>query len=639
MTSSNQAALDPRFPWNRYWRVLSGEKAQTGASIPEESSEDSFLYLPANMPPELEIMTSLRTLPDLFATQALILLGRPGSGKSTELEIAKQSGLLEKDGCKLVYQQAKAFEGNARDLIAEVDHARSNGNAVRLVLDGADELLIGKARFLNSLEAELQSRVRQTDVPALKLIISCRAAEWPEGKLANIWPQDQITIARLCQLHSEAANDYVKKHLGDQTDAFWREVTKLKIGFLAVWPHSLSGLVGEFRDNNGRLPGTLFDLVERTARRRCDIHHSETDPERRRRLRDQNIEPEWLYRLASRAAALGIFSGKPLLAQNPGDSGAGVISSQEFAAEAEPWLDATTRLVTQNDLDALQRTALFDPAPKGRLVFSHQLMREFLAAAWLADRKVTVPQLEMLFGSHREDGAWRHYPQLAPIAAWLASHPLQRPWRTFLIEHDPAVLLRADAASLVASEKKDIVSALLKCAVRDRAVDSGWQHRHLRSLACDGLAEILRPYLLNFSGDHEAARDLAIDITREAVVKDAAPALWEAIRKPPVKLRPSMAYALLEVAGDSYDSEWMEILDGAIPLDDQGALLGAALKALVPRRLKVRDVLRHLIPQRDFRIIGLYTRVHGTMTDHMEKADALPIVRHSSLHHASGFGE
>ncbi|MDP1591811.1 MAG: hypothetical protein Q8M07_28895 [Prosthecobacter sp.] len=496
------------------------------------------------------------------------------------------------------------------------------------------------AKFLNSLEAGLEERKRNDSLSSLRLIITCRAAEWPEGKLAHLWPQAQFTVARLCQLDWKSANDFVSKHLGDQTQAFWDEVNALKIHFLAIWPHSLAGLVESFRANNGRLPSTLFELVQQTARRRCDVNHGETDQERRERLHERDVPLARSYRLASSAAALSCFSGRSMLSVHPGDAGTDFITADEFLSGVEPMLDGSILQPESKDLTDLKRLAVFDSVAGGhRLVFSHQLMREFLAAAWLADRGVPVTQLEQLFGCRREDGAWRHYPQLTAVAAWLASHPEQKAWRNFLIKNDPAVLLRADAAGLSECEKKEITAALLECAVRDRAVDAGWQHHQLRGLASDGLAEILRPYLLNDSAEHEAARGLAVDIVREAKVRAAAETLWEAVRPPHAKQRPAMAYALMETSHDSHEREWTEILEGDIPVDDEGALLGAALKVMVPSRLKVRDVLHHLIPEQDFGIIGLYTRVHDLMVDRMEKADALPVVRHSATHHASGFSE
>lgn len=637
MSSLATSNLDPRFPWIRYWQI---QAAVHAPNAHEDFSENEFLRLPGDHWPNAhEADGNLQTLPELLVHSAVILLGRPGAGKTTELELAHTEGQATSDGRAVILHRAKELDGNPCSLFEGTAWKRLSKKPVRLVLDGADELLMENPKYLHQLTKHLKENLEEKPAGHFQVVLSCRAAEWPEGQLTHLWPPGQCVVARLCQLTWEAADAFVKHHLHEQTEAFWKEVWKLKIVFLAVWPHSLAELVQEYRLNDGRLPHSLFDLVHRAAVRRCDVHHSETDDDRRLRLRYHDVETDWVYRLAGRAAALTCFSGRHQVSLRPGETSSYAISAEVLRTTPEPQVDRSVKAITQADLDALPRTAMFARLTGGRICFAHQLFREFMAAAWLADRGVTVLQLENLFGSRAVDGRWRHFPQLAAIAAWLASTPDQGRWRQFLIANDPAVLLRADAACLPDSDKRDIAKALLDRAVQDRAVDSGWQHRHLRGLACEGLAEILRPYLLNFSGANEAARDLAIDIATEANVTAVVPELWEAIRHPNVKLRPDMAHALSQLASDSCNEEWREVLDGEIPLDEQGALLGVALTAMVPRQLRVRDVIRHLIPKRDFDIIGQYTLACSALVSLMEKADALPVVLHSANHHASGFGD
>lgn len=636
MSSLEPSDLKPQFPWTRYWQIQAVYRPPT---TQEDFGEDEFLSLPGDhWRTKQEARTHLQTLSELLVHPAVILLGRPGAGKTTELEMAHALGQTRADGRAVILHRAKELEGDPRSLFEDAAWKRASNKPIRLVLDGADELLMENPKYLHQFAKHLKEKLDEKPTGHLQLVLSCRAAEWPEGQLTHLWPQAQCVVARLCQLTWEAADAFVKHHLHEQAEAFWNEVRKLKIVFLAVWPHSLAELVQEFRLNEGRLPHSLFDLVHSAALRRCDVHHSETDDDRRLRLRDHDVETDWVYRLAERAAALTCFSGRHQLSLRPGDTFTHAISAEVYRSTPEPQVDHSVKAISQADLDALPRAAMFARLTGGRICFAHQLFREFMAAAWLADRGVTVLQLENLFGSRAVDGRWRHFPQLAAIAAWLASTPDQGRWRQFLIANDPAVLLRADAACLPDSDKRDIAKALLDRAVQDRAVDQGWQHRHLRGLACEGLAEILQPHLLNFSGANEAARDLAIDIATEANVTAVVPALWQAIRHPNVKLRTDMAHALSQLARDSCNEEWRQVLDGEIPLDEQGALLGVALTSMVPRQLKVRDVLRHLIPKRDFEVDGHYTQACDSMVERMEKEDALPVVLHSTNHHASGFG-
>lgn len=625
---SQVASINSNFPWTRFWRVLDGPR-----EAESDLSEATFLWAPSmEGPPEATpVPTPYQTLPSLLQKPAVILLGRPGAGKTTELK-RLFGGHQTHDGRKVLYFDAKACSSEPSAIFSDPSWPAVKDQPVLLVLDGVDELIMECPRYAHIFASRLNHERVSRSPGNLQVVISCRHAEWPEG--VDFWPREELIIARLCQLTQEAAQAFVREHLGARENDFWQQVHGQKIEFMAVWPHSLGELVLEFDRHGGKLPGSLFELLKNASVRRCDP--SDSDPSRSLRHPDQAVDVLWFHRVAARLAALSCFSGRHRLTSKTSDYEA--ICGADVFTEPEPWLDGTARLIKENELRELFKTVLFMPLAGGRHSFAHQMFREFMAAWWLAERGVTLSQLQSLFGL-QEDGKWRHYPQLAAIAAWLASNPTQSAWQDFLIENDPVVLLRADAAALPDAQKKRIAQALLDRAVADRAVDTAWHHHQLRSLACPGLSEVLKPYLLNYTGAYEAARVLAIQIVEEADVKEAAPFLWQTMRKPQTRLRPQIAYALHQIASNSHDAEWQAVLDGDIPLDEHGSILGAALLALVPRKLKIRDVIDHLIPQRDFGIYGLYTSACDAMIERIEKADAKAVVRHSAGHHTRGLNK
>jgi hypothetical protein len=625
---SQVASINSNFPWTRFWRVLDGPR-----EVESDLSEATFLWVPSmEGPPEATpVPTPYQTLPNLLQKPAVILLGRPGAGKTTELK-RLFGGHQTHDGRKVLYFDAKACSSEPSAIFSDPSWPAVKDQPVLLVLDGVDELIMECPRYAHIFASRLNHERVSRSPGSLQVVISCRHAEWPEG--IDFWPREELIIARLCQLTDEAAQAFVREHLKARENDFWQQVHGQKIEFMAVWPHSLGELVLEFDRHGGKLPGSLFELLKNASVRRCDP--SDSDPSRSLRHPDQAVDVLWFHRVAARLAALSCFSGRHRLTFKTSDSEA--ICGADVFTEPEPWLDGTARLIKENELRELFKTVLFMPLAGGRHSFAHQMFREFMAAWWLAERGITLSQLQSLFGL-QEDGKWRHYPQLAAIAAWLASNPAQSAWQDFLIENDPIVLLRADAAALPDAQKKRIAQALLDRAVADRAVDTAWHHHQLRSLVCPGLSEVLKPYLLNYTGAYEAARVLAIQIVEEADVKEAAPFLWQTMRKPQTRLRPQIAYALHQIASDSHEAEWQAVLDGDIPLDEHGSILGAALLALVPRKLKIRDVIDHLIPQRDFGIYGLYTSACDAMIERIEKADAKAVVRQSACHHTRGLNK
>ena len=559
----------------------------------------------------------------------MLLLGRPGAGKSTELERAIDRGWFNDSEHRPFLRTAKDLGSHQtvrQFLFAGRAWKDTSGHPTTLIIDGLDEILQVNPRFMGEFDAELRDEKADRKYP-IRLVLVCRSAEWTGSGVTQLWGKEAFIAAELCQLTQDAATGFVGQCLGDSgQEKFWVEASRLKLNALVVWPHSLGELIREFK-LNGCLPQSHFELIRRAARRRCDLS-SPWDRGRAERI-GKKPDPKWMFRLVGRVAAVSIFTGE--LAVDTQD--------WEHSEEAEPW-KGNPRLILPEDLDELRYAGHFDLDKEGCLVFQHQIFREHMAAAWLAERELTSFQLRQLFGSKR-DGVWRHYPQLATVAAWLASDPSQIEWRQFLIKLDPMVLLRADAMQLPDQDKLDIAGALLKQARTDGWVDQGVAHHAISSLACDGLAEIVEPYLDDMSLVATAARDLAITITIEARLTSLVPKLWQFVKASDEPLRIHIAHALRILAAHDSIFEWEAVFDEMTPSDEHGILLGAALEYLIPKYKKISNALHLLLPARDFHIFGDITfagaaqRLPAKVTDD----DILPILERSERNFASGFGD
>ncbi|MBL9134141.1 MAG: hypothetical protein JNG86_23205, partial [Verrucomicrobiaceae bacterium] len=177
----------------------------------------------------------------------------------------------------------------------------------------------------------------------LRVVISCRHAEWPEG--LDIWPREELVTARLCHLTQDAAEAFVQAHLPERAEVFWQQLHNQNLEFMAVWPHSLGELVIEF-DRQGRLPTSLFELLKNATLRRCDPNDS--DSTRSERHPDKASDVLWHHRIAGRLAALSCFSGRHRLTAKVADTEC--ISRSDIFTEPEPWLDHTAKVISETDL-------------------------------------------------------------------------------------------------------------------------------------------------------------------------------------------------------------------------------------------------------------------------------------------------
>lgn len=621
------------FNWPRYWRVWSDGhdgliSEEDSHFLPDPGSiAQSWAALGMDAPASLE--PDPKPLAEVVHNKsAIVLLGRPGAGKSTELDQALKLGLFHDEGHPPIRRRGKSLilsQGPEEFIFERDDWREARERAVTLVLDGVDEIMQISPRFMeafrDALDSELTKRGSQFPV---RLVLSCRSAEWRAHGLLRAWPKERQVVAGLCHLTWAAAEGFVQSCLGEKVDAFWAEANRLQLGALVVWPHSLNELVEQF-DRNAGLPRSHFDLIREASRQRCRVSSS-WDGERAQRLGIEE-SPQWMFRLVGRVAAISVFGGQPAVSRAVWEMD-----------NVEPWLNSALKEINAGDFDALGRSGHFDVTGDQSLIFQHQIFREHMAASWLAERHMTVHQLKRLFGQARGDG-WVHYPQLATVAAWLAADPSQNEWRQFLIQHDPMVLLRSDATNLADQEKQDIAEALLERARRDGHTDPGQAHQSLDTLACDGLAAIIERFLNDTSPQGIAARELAIEMIQDARVATLVPKLWDYARAEHETQRVPIARALRELAGEECRMAWEDVLAERIPSDEHGILLGSALDLLIPKHKGVRDALHVLLPARDFRIYGEFT-FDGALSrvpSNVQDEDIIPILQRSAQNHASGF--
>jgi hypothetical protein len=248
------------FHWDRFW-------FPTGSQV---SLIDGYLPDPEGwMGPHLDaIGVRLRALADI---PCLILLGVPGMGKTSEMEVAAAAA---RQADELVDFVSLARLTGPTELLSRLDGSerhtiwRNGARVWNIYLDGLDEALAQ----LSQIEGAILDLVRRLadDGPRLqnlRLRISCRSAEWPqalETELGGIWDAKQIKVYELGHLREKDVKVAVAQlfpSVSDQ-DRFMTYVREHEGQPLASRPITLNMLLNVFRQE-ATLPKRQVELYRK----------------------------------------------------------------------------------------------------------------------------------------------------------------------------------------------------------------------------------------------------------------------------------------------------------------------------------------------------------------------------------------
>jgi|GEM_PF-1725494 len=613
-------------PWRRLWLpaaswdqqpgidddFLTGGGAREGA---DHFSEDAL--------PGIGTLQSFADIP------FLLLLGRPGSGKSQEVAMAARLGWLGNPCVMISAKEIGASDPGdaiAEEIEAQFPEPAQRGN-LRILIDGLDEVALQNPSFIPQLRKWLRLQRGEDVLPRYRLAISCRWADWPEDdikQLSSLWPDQGSKKLILCPLRRPDVVETLTARYGENgANDFWHQMNDRHLRHVACWPQGLRGLMDGFEQSGCKtLPDSHGEAVQQQIQRHCRLADHSDDTVRWEKSVSGG---EWRQRVAGRVAAAMIWSGKASLVLQTSGTDAESITLADLIHSDESW-EGGRRDIKLEDLDQLIRlTSLMKRlADDRRWVFQSQVYQEWLAAHWLATQNLNPEKWQSLFGISGPAG-WRIFPALKAVAAWLAR--MDASFRQLLLENDPLVLLRLDATRLPEKDRADVVEALLQATHRVRVVDPAIVQSHLPSLLHPGLDAQLRRWLQDETV-HSAAKELAVEMAQKTGLKSLVPFLWEIYPKTSDHLQIEMASALYRLALDeAYDEKWKAVLRQEIPFDEHTTLLGAALEWLVveTHHVPVRDILEWIVPMRRFSVMGLYDIVARNIHMHL-LVDDLPSV-------------
>ena len=583
--------------WRRFWCVRDGSYSL---------ADDGFL-----VDPETEYgrhVHDIVALDRLIDVPCLVLLGEPGIGKSTVVQQEVQR--LFDDGRHAVLADLSRTNGRGA-LHRSVERAcATNVSPIYLFFDALDE---GLARN-PALVSDLVDSINKLDVSRVRIRITCRTLEWPpdlESRLQQRFDGERLRIYELLPLRRidviAAANDH-----GIEGADFVREVRERDAMSLAIRPLSLRFLLAMFA-TEGALPHSKARLFDEGTLILCS---EEGALQRGRNRRNPDV-----YRrraIAARLAAASTFTNRQTIVRGDGDD-TDALPAKLVAGVVEKLPDASYFVDLGGVEDVLAGTALFTARSATSYGWSHQGYREFLAAWYLAQHRVTTDAAERLYFPQ---GLGRVAGPLREVAAWHATFVPALFDR--LVERDPEVLLHSDGAAVSSEARAQLARALLDRMARYEALDGNYYRWDYQKLAHPDLAPQLRPYITDRNANiivRRAAMHIAWACDVTGVIDNLIAVVVD--RGNELQAREVAANALAHLGGSLVRETFIGLLAAGFEPDPYDSIRGSILSFLWPDHIDARTMFGHLtIPKRDG-YLGIYQRFIDELPAALQPDDIL----------------
>ncbi|MCY4135711.1 MAG: hypothetical protein OXG30_12500 [bacterium] len=533
------------------------------------------------------ILSEPKPLSAFKQSQALVLLGDAGSGKTTELH--QESVAL---GSAAVYLSARQF---ARSDVGSHPDWRN----MVLFIDGLDEMRAGTTDSLTPMD-QIITKLEMLGRPNFRL--SCREADWlgtnDRQNLATVSPDSQIMVLRLDPLDDDAIIALLNS-LDGSRDAreFINKARERGLGAVLRNPQTLT-LLAQAVGQGGVWPNSRQETFE-LACHKMAAGQNEDHLERADHMPSD---------VAMDAA--GYLCALQLLAGTEGYSLTPLLDDAMFPSVDD--LQEPPDQLSRSSLKRALGTRLFSGADERRVRPVHRHVAEFLGGRYLAKLTRDGLPASRAMSLMTSPSDKRVVTVLRGLSAWLAVH--SREARPLLTKADPVgVGLYGDIEGLLPDEKVHLLESLVEFAKQgqlfghDRADDRGSSYKGstaqaFRSLASTDMVPVIKDLLaqpVTDASDHRIV-GFVLEVLGEADESESE----------------SLGELTADIEG--------VLVDPSRPADLKVAALGAYLHLSSPVKAQTQILLRLLEETHDGIHLDPLDELRGALLSHLYPAHLAP---------------
>jgi hypothetical protein len=548
------------------------------------------------------------------------LLGEPGMGKSTVLkqETRRIQAAAQQNGDRVLQVDLAACATDTRVCQSVFGSKafrtwKKGKGRLHLLLDGFDTCL----QHVEPLVALVLQGLEQEPRDRLLLRIACRTAAWPadlEAGLQQLWQEQKhpppespapVGIYELAPLRKDDVR-MIAEARGSRGEEFLKEVERFGVDQFANRPITFRFLLNLFHSSRG-FPSRKIDLYREGCLVLCD---EERDDLRRGR-NPERLSSGLRFAVAGRLAAVSVFARRAAIwtASRGHAMPEGNVRQEELFGGAERF-DKEVTEVTRNAIRETVDTGLFRSIGPHLIGFSHQTYAEYLAAQYLVEHWLSVPEILRLI--LHPDGSGKVVPQLRETAAWLAA--LEPGLCGVLLSQDPAALFASDTPPASEDDRRKLVCQILQLYATGELLDirivseTGRQQEGAR-LKYAGIAGDLKPYIVDNSlraivriaalliAQFTGQTDLQEDVLRVALDGEESHGA-----------RVVAAVALRTIGSEASKAALKPLMTIPSVDDPDDELKGAALAATWPEHLTASELFESLTPPKKTNFTGEYQR-------------------------------
>lgn len=570
----------PVYGWDRFWIPRGTELRLDSDGFLSDLADTSLVATASG--------SEYLRLKDLDEVPCLILLGEPGTGKTTVMTEVFGTVYQSDDEAEAIHFNLNEYSTDQL-LVNEIFQGPTIQNwlhedgSLTLFLDSLDECLVK----VTTLAALLGQRLAKLPTERLRLRIACRTAEWPvhlEERLVSLWGEGGVKVLEICPLRVADVLQAADVE-GVDPAQFMEEVKAREVGPIAARPVTLRLLFRQYKQDKS-LPATRREIYLQG----CRALTEEVNLSRRTSRLIGSLTSGQRICLASRIAAATVYSNRSAIWTGSGldDVPTGDIRLDELEGGSEPNEPDEVR-ADRDSMNEVLSTGLFRSWGVDRLGWAHQTYAEFLAAYYIS-KQHEMPLVQVLsLLLHPVDR--KVIPQLREVTAWIAA--MRQDVFQEIAKADPETLLRGDLGAITDMDRALLTDHLLQRYGTGDSIDTDWDMRHHYSkLLHPSLDDQLRPYICE--PDHNfVVRRVAIDIAEACGVTSLLGELVDLTLDParPHYDRVNAVHAVAAIGDSESVVQLKPLLNITRGDDPDDELRGYALRALWPGHMSVGDVL------------------------------------------------